>query len=298
MKIKILALVALAAALSACATVPSSPAIPLPTALPIPTTLPIPTLAPAPTLLGPVNAPSPTVAVSPTLSAPTGATAAPPAQPTSPQEGGGSASACSNPFHPVSPTAQWKYRTSTSDNSSSGTYTVTTTSITANSFTEHDVLDGAAVDTQWTCGDQGLVSTAFGNLHMHGINGFQFNTTQATGASIPPADQWTIGKTWTNGYNIEGQVQQNGANLSGTGTVTIQNKIAAQEQVTVPAGTFTAFRVDSIITLNLTPGGSVPIPITLTLDQSSWYARDTGLVKSTLHMNSQTATTELVSYQP
>ncbi len=288
MNAKGLVWIALAVALSACASLPTPPA------LPVPNSLSVPTLPPAPTPLGPVSAPTETIVPSPTLASPTQAISAGPTQSAS-----GANSACSNAFYPVAPNAQWTYRATTSQApSSSANYEVTISNVTASSFTEHRAFDGTNVDDTWTCSSDGLASTQFGNLHVHGITGFQFSTTQNTGITIPPADQWAIGKTWTSGYDIQGQLQQNGVNLSGTGTVDIQNKIAAEEQVTVPAGAFTAFRVDSIITLNLTPTGSVPIPIKLTLNQSSWYARDTGLVKSTLNMNSQTATTELVSYQP
>lgn len=296
MKIKFLLLFSLAVALSSCASVPTVPALPIPTFV-----LPIPTLAPAPTPLGPVSAPTETSAPSPTQAAPLPTTAASPTQPVSaaPTTASAAATACNNPFHPVSPTAQWKYQTTGSDDPSAvGNYTVTLTNVTANSFAEHRAFDKASVDTTWTCDAGSLSATQFGNLNVHGLTGFQLNTTQNTGITLPPADQWTVSKMWTNSYRIQGQMQQNGMTLSGSGTVDLQNTIAAQEQVTVPAGTFTAFRVDTAIILNLTPSGSIPIPIKLELNQSSWYAPNNGLVKSTLNMNSQTATTELVSYQP
>ncbi len=304
MRIHLVPRVVCAVLLAACTSLQTQPRAPTATAIPVPS------LASAQVfILTPNAAPTLTVTAPAPTSAPT-TTPADTATPVAPVEGtpaptgtatatnslqSAPASTCDNAFYPVSLDTYWQYRVS-SDTTSS--YDKTITRLVPDSFTERRVFAATATDNTWTCTPDGLLSKQFGNLQIHGQTQYKFDTTDSEGITIPPADRWFVGNAWSNRYAIAGQVDQSGIPISGTGAVTLANRIAAEEQVTVPAGTFLAFRVDSTIGLKLTPSGLFPIPVNLTLSQSSWYARDTGMIKSTLTMNGQTAAAELLSYTP
>lgn len=306
MRIQSIAIGVCALLLAACTSLQNQPRGPTATAVAVPSLAPeqvfILTPNAAPTLTAtvpePTEAPAITAEDTATPTAPPEETAVPTgtaAAPTTMPLQSAPAGVCNNSFYPVSQDAQWQYGVSADTQS---TYEKTITRLAADSFTERRVFATTATDNTWTCTSDGLLSNQFGNLHIHGQTQYRFDTTTQEGITIPPEDRWYIGNAWSNRYDIAGQVNQNGMAISGTGAVTLANRIAAEEQVTVPAGTYTAFRVDSTITLRLTPAGLFPIPINLTLSQSSWYARDTGMVKSTLTMNGQTASAELLSYIP
>lgn len=205
--------------------------------------------------------------------------------------------ACDNGFHPLSSTGQWNYRlTFPTAGSPQTTYTMTITGITPVSFTEHRVFADAQADTQWTCKSDGLLATQLVNLATAGRSQFMVETLESAGITLPPEEQWTVGYAWSSHYRIRGQLTNTTSPVTGEGTADSQDRIVAQEQVTVPAGTFDTFRVDSTTTLNLTASfGFLGVPTTLTVSESSWYARDMGLVKSTVTFQGQTATTELTS---
>ena len=275
-------IIALAFLLTACATVPPPPAIPSPTPIAIPSLAP----TPIPT---PVRAPT----VEATETSAATATSAPTEFPTPASTPTVFATLCDHPYYPVSQTAQWEYNLTAA--SAQSTYTKTITNLTTNSFTERRVFNDVTTENTWTCTSDGLTAAQFTNLNIHGQTQFKFDTVRSTGINFPPAEQWIIGKTWTNNYDVQGQLVTNGVTMSGTGRVDIQNSIVSQEQITVPAGTYTALRLDSVITIRLTPSG-FGFPVTLTPYQTSWYARDVGLVKSSLSLNGPAASIELASY--
>lgn len=303
--------------LAACTSLPTQSRAPTATAIPVPslapaqvlelTPHPAPTLTPSSpteTLIAPTLTPA---APTETLTAPTAtpedtSTPAPfiahetPAATSTMTLQSAPAVACYNGFYPVSPDARWEYRV-TADATPS-TYDKSIVRMAPDSFTEHRVFNSTATDNAWTCTIDGLRSEEFGNLQVHGQTQYKFNTTSGTGVTIPAEDRWFVGNAWSSRYDIAGQLEQSGVTFTGTGTVTLENRIGAEDPVTVPAGTFNAFRVDSTITLRLTPSGLFAIPVTVTLSQYSWYARDTGMVRSMLSMNGATAVTELVSYTP
>ncbi len=282
MKVESLVALLFTLLLAAC----SSPA---PALVPTATPQPIPTLAPA-TI-------TPAPSVTPTATALPSATAA--AFSLTPALAPTTVSLCSNPFHPVSPSARWQYQATGFASTTPATYTVTLSNIIDNSFVEHYAVDNTVFDVQWQCTSEGLRAAPVANFLFGGQTPFRFDSVSSSGVTLPPADRWSTGSTWSSTYDVRGQAQQNGVTVTGTGTVNIQDKVMDQEQVTVPAGTFQAWRVDSTVRISLTgSSGGTSVPVVFSFKRSSWYAANVGLVKMVLNLDSQSAATELVAFTP
>jgi hypothetical protein len=280
LKVRSLAGILSALLLAACTS-------PTPALVPTATPQPIPTLSPA------TDTPAPSL----TSTAPALATVAP--STLTPALAPTTVGLCSNPFRPVSPSAHWQYRATGFASTTPVTYTVTLSNLTDNSFIEHYALQDAAFDVQWQCSNEGLRAAPAANVFVSGQMPFQLDAVTSSGVTLAPADRWSTGATWSSAYDVRGQATLNGMTVTGTGTVNIQDQVLDQEQVTVPAGTFQAWRVDSTIRISLTgSSGGTSVPVVFSFTRSSWYASNAGLVKMVLNLDSQPATTELVAFTP
>ena len=193
---------------------------------------------------------------------------------------------CYNPYYPVLPDTTWHYRTTTASLPAIEQY-FTYDQITEDSFVSHQRIEGETttdLEAKWECTPDGLLNNTFALISFIDLPAeFSFDTVEHEGVTLPPAEDWVVGKEWTGTWHIQGE-----ADLAGVGTTTsdIQvvqdNQIAAVESVTVPAGTYDqAYRVDSTIHLELTTTvGNTTVPgVSLSFDVSAWYVEGVGLVK-------------------
>ncbi|MBI5030286.1 MAG: hypothetical protein HZB51_07150 [Chloroflexi bacterium] len=284
MQFKIILVVSCALLLSACSSVSAAP--------PVVTATAVPTETPTATSVPPTTVPTPTPTAVPPTTVPTLSPTVTPTQSTITMAQG-----CNNPFYPVSNTAQWQYRISSSFAPNAATFfTQTMSNITPNSFVEHRVFDNTNVNTNWTCANGALSTTRLGDLGALMSNQLQLTITKQAGVVIPSPDRWQIGNTWTDNLGVSGQLTTSFINVSGTGTADFRNKIVSQDSVQAPAGTFRALRVDSTITLKMVgTAAGVSTPFDVTIAMSEWFARDVGLVRATMNLASESATLELVS---
>jgi hypothetical protein len=266
-------------AISACGGQPEAPAA---------TNTPsAPAIEPAATELA-TQPPAPTATLAPTP------TPRPPTPTPAPVAGGG----CDNRYYPVAPGLTWIY---SADGPATSTYTVTLDNITDTSFTMVQTFEELVNSTNYLCTPEGLMAAQYGGIEMAEAN-IQIETLNGRGVLIPSEDAWRIGETWDAGYDLVGTIAA-AQGMSGTitGTVSIANEIVAQEKVTVPAGTFDAFRVDAEMTQSMLMNlGAIapPQPFEITLETSSWYAPGVGLVKSATDIGDGTMTTiELQSFK-
>ena len=129
--------------------------------------------------------------------------------------------------------------------------------------------------TSYRCDDDGLWHT-YAEVDYHTVGpdyDYQGSTTSSySGYLVIPADL-EVGSTWTNSVSGTTTVVETGDTNSFTFTSTGQ--VTAEEQVTVPAGSYTALRT------TITTDGNAA---------TSWLAADVGTVKSD--------SSELVSYTP
>jgi hypothetical protein len=180
-------------------------------------------------------------------------------------------------------------------------YSLTYSDVVANGFRAHHAYPELKVETQWICSDSGLVSAQFAQLAMSQMSDVEFEQLEFSGVTLPPAAQWKVGFAWDSAYQMTGKMT-----LEGIGPVTTQfdiaatNEIAAQEEVTVPAGIYPdAMRVDSNTTIVITgKAGDLEIPpINFEFTNSNWHVKDVGLVRTEMVDQMGTFISELLSVE-
>jgi hypothetical protein len=140
-------------------------------------------------------------------------------------------------------------------------------------------------ESDYRCKPEGLVRTEFATRVRGSLSNIKFITLKMAGVSYPNESEWRVGKKWQIWFLVEGRnTKTTPAKLVSRATNTFQYEIIGREPVTVPAGTFDAFKVRVV--------GSVKIDVNntgfkLPMNQSvksevknlHWYAKDIGLVK-------------------
>ena len=214
---------------------------------------------------------------------------------------------CANSFYPVSTTIRRNYTVTYAGSAKKPvTYTESFTDITPETFKLMTTLDGGSTITHaWKCSGGGLAALEYAQLNVgnQSAGGMKMDvdTVNAQGVMIPAESNWKVGYKWKTVFDISGKVEGAGGVSSGDmkSTVTLDHEIIGEESVTVPAGTFSTFKVHTKLsqTGTMTMSGSrgpatMNIPLDTTLDLTLYHARDTGLVKSVID---KIATTELTS---
>ncbi|MGH9823234.1 MAG: TapB family protein, partial [Blastocatellia bacterium] len=210
----------------------------------------------------------------------------------------GQAAACNNPFYPTSSTAHWQYNA----NFGSGplTLTVKRMAIEFGKFTDHLAFsDGLSVDVPWNCTEEGLLCSEFVPVNLrHYQSAFKLQYSRGSGVTLPPVNNWSVGYHWTANFAVSGQRDQSSGPQEASGTVDIDNKIVGSGNVTVPAGTFDAFQVDSTIieTLTIGSGSTTGNTLHVSVKTTGWYAKDVGLIKIAFSGDPGTGGEELTSF--
>lgn len=212
---------------------------------------------------------------------------------------------CANPFYPVSSTIRRDYVvTYMGGGMKPVSYTESYSDITPEAFKQLTTLAGGSTITHaWKCAGEGLAALDYAQLNFgnqaEGGMKMDIDTVNAEGVMIPAAANWKIGYQWKTRFDLSGKIESPGAPTAGDmkSTVLLDHEIVGEEPVTVPAGTFNAFKVVTKLTQTGTMnmgGGSGPstmnIPLNTTLTMTLYHARDVGLVKSVID---RMATTEL-----
>ena len=201
---------------------------------------------------------------------------------------------CENVYLPTTEGSTWTYISTSSVSSGTGGRTVTTTKVGQNSFF-HDVQllkPPIHYEDSWQCTLDGLVEYGGGVLASLNASGkVKIDILQNTGVSLPASIN--IGDTWSQTTEI--QITSN--SLNGTGRWIGNYKAVGPEDVTVAAGTFHTMRLDGTLKSESDPYPS----LNLTVEGSSWYAPEVGLIKNTSHIYGETADytyeLDLVSYK-
>jgi len=210
---------------------------------------------------------------------------------------------CSNPYYPVAVGISHTYNVT----SSGGSYTFvsTVTDVRENGFTVTWVTGDATQKHEWSCQPEGLahlnpqgaaesISIDMEDLHISG-------SSEVTGVSIP--NSISAGDTWVQTYSGPLVLEEYDTKLECSATVSFT--AVGEESVTVPAGTFTAMRVDSTSISEYvleTHGATVPL-YTNNITASSWLVEGIGSVKSITNSDIKgqvslkvTSTMELTEY--
>jgi hypothetical protein len=213
---------------------------------------------------------------------------------------------CANAYYPVAASVKREYRVSYENNvMKPATYTETLVDITPDSFKVKTAFaeGGTGVTHGWKCSGDGLAALEYANVNVANQNQsnmqLDIETISAKGVFVPSENNWKVGYKWSNEYNVAGTMKGTGSMPSGEmkSNVTLEHEIIGEESVTVPAGTFTTFKVKSKITqkgsMQMTTGPAVSVPMNVSFDLIMYQAKGIGLVKSVIE---NAAKTELLSY--
>jgi hypothetical protein len=206
---------------------------------------------------------------------------------------------CGVPFYPVRAGLEKQYRVTYDRNAAPpAAYTESYSDIRPESFTLRYRFPEMTVSTGWNCAAEGMVALEYGNLDFaRRQNNFKLETVGRTGVTVPSADRWREGEEWRAAYEIRAEiVGPQGASGRGSGTIEITNRVTGREQVTVPAGTYDALKVESVMAMKLTVRfGQMAVPTNADVRNTSWFAENVGMVKSVSAPGDFAgATTELV----
>jgi hypothetical protein len=207
--------------------------------------------------------------------------------------------ACANAYYPAIAGATWTYSLT---GAVSDTFTRSVTAVTSDGFTDQDVFGTGTTRTgQWKCDAGSLIGLnpssggASANVQAAGVNA-NFQTTAMDGISFPA--NFASGATWSQSFTIEGTQNINGQDILSRNQTANNCTAGASESVTVPAGTFTALRVDcqTAMTITVVMNGS-EIPTSLNMTSASWYAQGVGMIKSVSNLaDGSISTIELTTY--
>jgi hypothetical protein len=211
---------------------------------------------------------------------------------------------CTHPFFPVSETAEWHYHAGMPDLPIlMGEDVVRQANLTDTGFEQvRRVQQAGTLVQRWTCTPEGLSDMPRdATVAADGapIGTLQF--TDATGITLPLADRWQAGYSWTQGGNgtFDGLDVVPGMNPRSESAIAKTHTIIGQEAVTVPAGTFNAWKIETRssgpVTLEIA-GQKETFEITTLIE--AWYVENIGLVKSSSTLDDMVVDTmELMSFQ-
>jgi hypothetical protein len=186
---------------------------------------------------------------------------------------------CINAYYPVREGSTWSYQ---STGSSAGTYsfTDTITSIRGDGFTLTSQFDQLTRTQEWACGPEGLVALQLGGGALTSQNmKLEIETQTTSGVSYPT--NITVGDQWDYALDFTGKMDLAGSSGEAQGSDKSHFTALGMENVTVPAGTFNAMKiqVDTILDIGVTVQG-LSVPVTFSSSYIYWFVQDTGWVKA------------------
>lgn len=205
-----------------------------------------------------------------------------PASPSAPQDQArAQASNCDHPYYPLKLGTKTSYKTSAAGHASTFQWEVR--EATNDHATLHYTFDrGMQMDSELSCGDDGLLAKTYLDLGSVMAGGDVQAKTLSSSGNFLPRDL-AVGTTWTSTYEVEVKNTNPQAAQLGMATnhmnLTTENKVISEEQVTVPAGTFTALKVESKNAMKMKLGANMP-EVNTAYTTYSYFVRGKGLVKS------------------
>ncbi|MEX2143921.1 MAG: hypothetical protein WD740_04945 [Anaerolineales bacterium] len=191
---------------------------------------------------------------------------------------------CANAYFPVVVGATWTYGgTAMGDDIA---WTSTITAVNETRFTLTNQFDDQTATHQWECTADGLSALQYGSgpevtLSAAGVSG-TFETMDTVGVTMPK--DIASGDTWEQSFNITGEMEiTDGITALSTGTATQTYLAMGVENVSVPAGSFEAMKIETTISfeLQLSMGsGGLSLPMNFTALTTNWWVADLGWVKS------------------
>ena len=209
---------------------------------------------------------------------------------------------CTNTYYPIRQGATWTYK-STGGPAGEYSFTDTIASARADGFTLSTQIGNISRTQEWTCTVEGLAALQLGGAPAAMLNSqniqLNLDITNATGVTFP--SQILPGDQWQQTLDVQGNVTMMNEEAQATGNAQMNFSALGNENVTVPAGTFEALKVEVDVMLNIDASyEGITLPVSFTGEYTYWFAPNVGWVKSTGTGNvlgsSFTDTTELQSY--
>ncbi len=175
------------------------------------------------------------------------------------------ASPCENNVKPMQPGWTWTYR----DTDKNGPVL----------YEMHRTLDKAGYTDTYTTPGKPPAPQSYrceGGAHINitapSVAGAQITRLTVQGVSYPALPSWRPGFAWTYIMNLEGKKSGLGAGA----VMTLKYRILSREKVSVPAGTFDAWKValDGDVDAHVSI-----VPIRRKFTETQWIAQDVGLIK-------------------
>jgi hypothetical protein len=197
--------------------------------------------------------------------------------------------ACDHPYFPSAANTTWQYQSSMKNTE----HTTKVLSNNGSSFVMENNFGSLKVKNTIKCESDGsLTQTEYPTMSGLSAN-MKIETVSYEGAAFPAPAKWVVGASWTNSFKVKVSIAMGQQNMTQSGTMKISSKIAAEETVKVPAGTFTALKVTQTIAQDMLMNiGGKSTPVKNTITTTSWYAKNVGLIKSV----ASTITTQLMKF--
>ncbi|MDV6374318.1 TapB family protein [Deinococcus arenicola] len=180
------------------------------------------------------------------------------------------AAECDNALNPVQNAWVWTYRVMPGDTKKpASSYSLSRTA-TDTGFQEQLASAGKPANTsKYKC-----TAGAHTTLTPPQLGDIRLTRAAVSGTGVADAQTWKPGAAWSLIWDLEGKQGL----LSGRATLTASRQVLGREKVTVPAGTFDAWKVRGVLRV---VGKLGPVPLNRDLGEfSEWYAEGVGLVKS------------------
>lgn len=204
--------------------------------------------------------------------------------------------ACPGSLFPVVTGATWQYALS---GSITDTFTRSITSTSSGGFSDQDVFGGGVSRTgEWTCQNGELLALTPTGGYSATVSAMDdgleatFATVSNEGITLPA--RLDVGTTWSQTIVYTGTQDMNGTIITSENTLVIDCTVTAIEEVTVPAGVFTAARAECGNLINITFEGAPAF--TFDVPATNWFAPGVGLVKSVTSGEGYSDVIELVTY--
>lgn len=183
---------------------------------------------------------------------------------------------CQNPYYPIVQGASWQYQLS---GVSSGTFTRTLTAVRADGFDDQDVFSaGTTRKGSWACQNGNLISLtpSSGATVASADVQAEFTIESNSGISFPADPQ--PGEEWAQNIVYLGQQNTGGVTIESRNVLATSCKAGNVETVKVPAGEFSALRVNCSTQIDIYISGN--LVFSFTSSDSAWHTPGVGMVKS------------------
>ena len=230
------------------------------------------------------------------LGAGCGNTASQPAGSSSPTASTGQINACANPYYPLRPGYRVTYQNSA--NGRATNYTMEAEDAgSSDQIKLKTTYDGGNKSEQLiTCGAGGLKTSGFADFNT-GLNDRHISSEskRVEGDFLPP--DLHVGTSWIIIYDVTLKNSDPAMVSAGLdaidATYTVTKRVLNQDRITVPAGTFDAFKVSSLTTVKFHNASNKATTPASTIDGTEWWVKGKGMMKTIV--NAPDGTPNIVS---